>query len=237
MLLSKGIVMLRSWQGCFVLTAIVFLLQAFPFTGIFLMMLAAPFWSVILINLGFALIVRDVWVGVQSRWLIFLPVLWFGGYLSIAAISHWQAYRFNAQIAEENNDKKVRFDQTTQDILIVPDSRDSYNGSALTPDKMIKAFGLHRAYQVRNVDRDKEEIQGWILSGSACPGTMGGGVFRNGVWQALQDGGYGTDRKRTSAKNLCLFISPAEPKMPVFKIQSKARTERQGLTNLMVRTH
>ena len=36
----------------FAITLIVYLLQRFPLTGVFLMVVGAAFWSVVLINLG-----------------------------------------------------------------------------------------------------------------------------------------------------------------------------------------
>ena len=221
--------MLRSWQACFLLTGIVFLLQLFPYTGVFLMMLAAPFWSVLLINLGFVLMARDSWRRTQSKWLLVFPVIWFGGYFCVAAASHWQAYRFNVAIASANEDKLISFDPAKRDILIEPDRKDSSNGSALTPDTMIESFGLSRAYQVTDASQNK--IQGYSLNGMPCPGQMGAGVSGNTVWQKLHDGGYGTGSRMTFAQNLCLFISTTRPDKPIIRIRPQPQTESAGLAN------
>lgn len=64
----------------FALAIIVFLLQLFPYTGVFLMMVAAPFWSVVLINGGFVAMAYDAWSG-RAPVIFFLgPFIWFGGY-------------------------------------------------------------------------------------------------------------------------------------------------------------
>ncbi|MFA6113846.1 MAG: hypothetical protein WC729_07630 [Sphingomonas sp.] len=220
--------MFRSWQGCFVLTGIVFVLQLFPYTGIFLMMLAAPYWSVLLINLAFALMIRDSWTGAQPRWLMLFPALWFGGYFCVAAVSHWQAHNFNATIVAANAHKHISFDQKKYDILIEPDHRDSSNGSSLTPDVMVKWFGVTRAYQV--IGPSPGDIQGYELTATQCPGTMGAGAAGGGTWQRLIDGGYGTGRKMTFARNLCLFISPSKPQRPTIRIRPQPQVESKGLT-------
>jgi hypothetical protein len=60
---------------CFLFTAAVFLLQVFPLTGMLLMILAVPFWSVITINLGFILVIADVVAGTLPRGALALPVI------------------------------------------------------------------------------------------------------------------------------------------------------------------
>ena len=69
--------MQSSAAKCFLFTAAVFLLQLFPLTGMLLMILAAPFWSVITINLGFILVIADVVAGTLPRWALALPVIYF----------------------------------------------------------------------------------------------------------------------------------------------------------------
>lgn len=67
----------------FVVTGIVFLLQLFPLTGIFLMLLVASYWSIALINLGMVMLVVEV-LGGRGRahsllWLL-LPAAYVIGY-------------------------------------------------------------------------------------------------------------------------------------------------------------
>ena len=71
--------------GFFLVSGIVYLLQLRPETGVFLMMLAAPVWSVALINAGFIGIAIEAAIGFTRRFWLVLPVLWFGGYAAFAA--------------------------------------------------------------------------------------------------------------------------------------------------------
>ena len=53
--IDNGMGLLGLSSGAkFVVTAIVYALQLFPPSGVFLMFLMAPFWSIVTINLGFA---------------------------------------------------------------------------------------------------------------------------------------------------------------------------------------
>lgn len=64
----------------FLLTAIVMLLQVFPYTGILLMMIGAALWSILLINLGMLGTAVEAAAGRVSRWWLIIPVAWFGAY-------------------------------------------------------------------------------------------------------------------------------------------------------------
>lgn len=71
--------------GFFLVAAAAYLLQLSPVTGVFLMILAAPLWSVFLINAGFVGIAIEAATGFTRRFWLVLPVLWFGGYAAFAA--------------------------------------------------------------------------------------------------------------------------------------------------------
>src|SRR4051794_36991553 len=90
----------------FVLTAIVYLLQLFPYTGVFLMILAAPLWSVVTINAGFAFLTVETIGGRVSRLWLAAPILWFGGYFVAAALNH-QAFNALAEKVTRQNAGKT----------------------------------------------------------------------------------------------------------------------------------
>lgn len=101
-----------------VLTGVVFLLQAIPTTGIFLMFMLAPFWSVALVNA--AVIGAGVEAGlgsVSSVWLS-LPIAWFGGYISYAALQHHTLDRLHADIASSNAAVRIPFDAALQQLVL-----------------------------------------------------------------------------------------------------------------------
>lgn len=66
----------------------VFALSAFPATGIFLMLVAAPFWSILLVNLAILLIFYDVFHDKFSKMLLAIPITYFGIYGALTISSH-----------------------------------------------------------------------------------------------------------------------------------------------------
>lgn len=219
--------MQRSWMGCFLLTAIVFLLQLFPYTGIFLMMLAAPLWSVLLINLGFLLMIRDGFRDAQRRWLLIFPLLWFAGYAVAAALSHWQVHRFNAELEAANAGKIFPFDPATWDVVVVSARSEDRSVEPLTPQILINSFGLVRAYS--DSGTGAEGMRGYVLSGSTCPEMSGGGIKNGRAWSRLHRGGYGTRMGLESAQNLCLWSRPEVPEKPIISIRTHAPVTTKGL--------
>jgi hypothetical protein len=215
---------MRGWFGCFLLTGVVYLLQLFPGTGIFLMFVAAPYWSVILINLGFALMIRDVWVGALPRVMLGAPLAWFGGYAVAAAVSHWQVGQYNAELAKANAVKRIPFDPNTADLVIEPDRDDQTNGSSLTPSSLIANFSVDRAYQV--TDRKLDGTREWSLERVPCPGQMGAGVDGDRQWQKLTDGGYPKRSRMLFAQQLCLFQAEARPERPLIRVRPQPQVGR-----------
>ncbi len=64
----------------FAATMLLYLLQRFPLTGVFLMIVGAAFWSILLINLGVIGIGSEAVTGKVSRLWLIVPALYFGGY-------------------------------------------------------------------------------------------------------------------------------------------------------------
>lgn len=84
---------LRVSFACFIATAVVAALQWIPFTGIFLMFLMAPLWSVVLINTGFLAMIFEAIMGLIPRWAIIIPLLYFAGYYTEAVLQHIEVRR------------------------------------------------------------------------------------------------------------------------------------------------
>ena len=215
--------MLRSWQGCFLLTAIVFGLQLFPYTGVVLMMLAAPVWSVILINLGFALMARDAWRNPAERWLMLFPLLWFGGYFIVTSVSHWQAYRYVEEIAGANARRRIPFDPARQDIVIERNHNDETNGSALSAQTLVESFGLVRAFQ-REPDGPRSYLRYALLSINCTSSIVTND--RDGtttIWLHATD----TQGHRVSgARDLCTMQSSQPPELPIVHVRPQPRAGR-----------
>lgn len=214
--------MLRSWRGCFLLTAVVVALQLIPQIGVFLMMLDAPFWSVILINLGFALMARDAWQDPTQRWLMLFPLLWFGGYLIVTSFSHWQAHRYVAEIAAANAGRRIPFDPARNDIVIEPDHMDESNGSALRAETLVEGFGLDRAYQ-RTVGTSGGYRSYALIAMNCVAGITKHDDGTTTVYgHAIDTQGYGF----SGARDLCTVGSSQRPDRPIVRVRPKQQVGR-----------
>ncbi|MBN9471076.1 MAG: hypothetical protein J0J10_20105 [Bosea sp.] len=213
--------MRRVWHYCFIGTAIIFLLQAIPYVGIFLMIVGAPFWSVILINLGFGLMAIEEWKD-GSRWMVLIPMVWFGGYFAAAGISHWKVHSLNAAIHESNANKTIAFDRTKEDILIVPSPMDSFIGSPLTAQALVSGRGLDQAYQVTQPNGQIQEVS---LRRSNCPSGVN---VQNGIITSQPiDRDSGAGGRMMFAKGLCQYTSFTAPSRPSIRIRPKPPAKQQ----------
>jgi hypothetical protein len=103
----------------FALTFGVFILLAFPLTGIFILFLGAPFWPIITLNLGFAhLVIEPAMRNISPRWSL-VGLAWFAGYGAISLHGHVALDRLSAEIATENSRSPLPFDPRTQALVVV----------------------------------------------------------------------------------------------------------------------
>ncbi len=107
------------------------------------MFLAAPYWSVLTINLAFALMLLDAVAGDLPKHLIVFPVLWFAGYSVATGISHLRAYELAAEILSENSAASLSFDPQQDQLIIEPDN--------LRQDKIISDEGLIQTYALNKI--------------------------------------------------------------------------------------
>ncbi|MFM5953011.1 MAG: hypothetical protein ACKOPE_01725 [Novosphingobium sp.] len=102
----------------FYATAIAFALQLFPVTGVFLMILLAPAWSIFLINAGMIGVGAEAARGTVSRWWLALPAAFYLGYLGFAAADHIVLKRIDAEFDAANAAVSVGFDPARQSLVV-----------------------------------------------------------------------------------------------------------------------
>jgi len=137
--------MRKLWIGCFILTAVAFLLQVPLIPRVFLMFLFAPYWSVFTINLGFALMILDWLVGSLPKRLLIFPAIWFVGYAAAAGISHFEAQKLAAEVLSENSGQFLPFDAQRDQLLIEPDSL--RQDTAFSIEGLMENYDLSTVYQ------------------------------------------------------------------------------------------
>lgn len=191
----------------FAATAIAFLLQLSPYTGVFLMILGAPLWSVVLINLGFIGIGAEAAAGRVGKGWIILPIAWFVGYAGYALGDHQVLWNLKNQIAAANVDVQIPFDPSRQALV--------FEGS-ISGNWMVNNYALPVVYgrsdnkgewryrSTRLVDRTECDH---IRRDKSLTGT---GISVNSFHDI--DGPLGT---RKFEARFCDLMQPENPMLPV----------------------
>lgn len=108
-----------------VAVALLYLLQMFPYTGIFLMLVAAPFWSVPLVNLAVIVAGIEGLLGRAPRWFLLVPVCWFGFYEIAVLREHAALATVKVDVAATNAAAvPIAYDPARHDILSKTFQRD-----------------------------------------------------------------------------------------------------------------
>jgi hypothetical protein len=129
----------------FAFTGIVYLLQLFPLTGMFLMIVAAPFWSVLTVNAGFVVLGLEALSGRMPRLCVLVPLAWFGGYAAVAALNHVAFEQLKREVTARNAGKALPFSPETAALVINPNA-DALGGAPLRSHPILRAAGRLRAH-------------------------------------------------------------------------------------------
>ena len=115
--------------GFFLATAIVYVLQLIPVTGVFLMFMLAMVWSVLLINAGMIGTGWEALTGRVSHWWLVLPVTFYAGYFAFAAADHLALRQLGASYDAANASVAIPFDPVRQ-ALVFGDGADNSSCSS-----------------------------------------------------------------------------------------------------------
>lgn len=209
-----------AWLNCFAIAIVVYLLQIFPFPGILFLTVGGPYWSVILINLGFLLIGFDVVRGRLSfPWLI-APGLWFVAYYVAVGLSYSQMNRLEGEIAAFNVGKSVAFDPAADDLV--------FEGF---PDTLERVLMDYEITQVAMSTPGTSYCARYLLHslGTVCAKGIGRlGKTANGC-------SIGTNRirhpeTRQLMNGVCMVRTPAQNTRPATRVvQRESQTVTTGL--------
>jgi hypothetical protein len=130
----------------FLFTGILFLAQHLPIVGVFLMILGAPLWSVVTINLGFLLMAKETWDGALPRAAVVLPFLYFSIYAGITIAGHRQLFRLRQEIARNNQSVHVAFDPKQNDLVVEAKVVGSPSSLAKVPENLVEAYDIPVVY-------------------------------------------------------------------------------------------
>lgn len=201
----------------FIITLVVYLLQRFPLTGVFLMIVGAAFWSVLLINLGMFGIVAEAVTGrVSALWLA-IPLLYFGGYYAAYENDQRMLAKVRQETASFNAGKRLPFDPRRQDLVI--ETRGG--GVGLSPSEFVESFGLSQAF-------DSEGRVWLVATEEVCTLINSDRGFLTAGIQAHMITRPGKRRFSTVGTGHCMVMMPGKPDKPVMRVTRAEEEEMRG---------
>ena len=207
----------------FAATGAVYLLQLFPYTGIFLMFALAQFWSVILVNVGFVSLALEALARPRHILWLIAPALYFVGYAGAAYLSHAEFDRIDAELHEHNAKAMAaapQFDHSRNDLVVV---RNSYRTGGVAR-ALVSRFGLAVAYETNPHYKTAEHVGYWLGSPSVCQQIRANPEARPARVNASFVRGKG---RPNSAP--CQISGPADPIKPVILLELEENKDKYWL--------
>ena len=203
----------------FAATAVVFVLQAIPVVGIFLMFMLAMFWSVLLINAGMIGTAIEALTGRVSRWWLVLPVAFYGGYYAFASADHATLRNLNGIYAAANGKVAIPFSPDRHALVFTGDGN---GGSWYTQNYVLPvAFSRNKNYPEGH------------RSNRMMPNEVCGMVRRNPALSAAQIWTFGFHDgdaigSRKMEKQFCDLGMPERPVLPAVTVARKEERVHEG---------
>ncbi|MDB5569595.1 MAG: hypothetical protein JWN93_778 [Hyphomicrobiales bacterium] len=203
----------------FLATGVLFVLQAIPIVGIFLMFALAMFWSVALVNAGMLGVAFEAAVGRVSRWWLALPVVFYGGYLAVAAQDHATLRRLSAAYEAANARVATGFDPAREALVFEKDG----SGPWLTQN-----YALPVAYSVN--DRFPEGFLSHRMMDSAiCTQVREAPALGAAFVHAFGFHDGDGVRNNRIEKRFCALSMPERPELALVRV-SRQETKTRAAT-------
>jgi hypothetical protein len=202
----------------FIATAVVFALQALPVTGIFLMFAMAMFWSVALVNLGMIGVALEAASGRVARSWILLPLGFYGGYWTLAALDHATLRRLGQAYDLANASVTTDFDTGRQALVFDQDG----SGAWLTQN-----FALPVAYTV-NANFPKGFLSHRMMESAVCAKVRQNPTLNASFVHAFGfHDGEGMSGRRME-KRFCALSMPEKPDVALVRVSRQETKTREG---------
>jgi hypothetical protein len=202
----------------FVAAGVVYLLQLFPGTGIFLMFAGAMLWSVALINLGMIGTALEAIVRANMLWWLALPIVFYGVYWTNFAVEHQQLSGLTRSFDTANASVATGFDPESQDLVFHNEKDAAW---------MVRNYDIARVYIA-----DAKTAGGYrsfrLVEDSVCKRVSDNG-------DALRDAGitiqllftHLPSGRYAKIDRLCLLSMPETPSKEPVKV-SKTRNQEKN---------
>jgi hypothetical protein len=204
----------------FLATGGIFLLQLFPVPGIFMMMLAAPFWSVLTVNAGFIGLGVEAATGRVNRLWLILPLLWFGGYGAAAALSRFELIALKKELVRANAGQAVAFDPARNALVFDPGG-DVLSGAA---EELVKSTTLPVAYESNRNFEGASHLSHRLGGAETCRR-----IREDPAAGAVGIRAFGYHRDGRLVEGECLYYAPQDPVLPVYRVSASEGRVEAGL--------
>jgi hypothetical protein len=202
----------------FLFTGVLFLAQHLPIVGVFLMILGAPLWSVVTVNLGFLLMAKEARDRTLPRAAVVLPFLYFSIYAGITIAGHRQLFRLRQEIARNNQSVHVAFDPKQNDLVVEAKVVSSTSSLSKVPENLVEAYDIPVVYGDNGNPRIASHLSYRVVAKTVCDAI--GHSDPNVVTFAFQENG-------AFNFNLCLLRQPEDPTKPVLSVAAEETVETQ----------
>jgi hypothetical protein len=204
----------------FAITGILFLLQLFPYTGIFLMMLGAMGWSTILINLGFIVMIIESLYRKLPRWFILFPIIYFGGYAALTIASHTEFYLLQRDATIKNQSANIPFNSEIH-ALVIGKTDSMLSGMA---NWMVQSYDIPVIYDknpnFHTANHLSYRLAGKFICDKARKNfTVNTGIFTNPVYE-----------NGKMSKDLCAIRKPEDPTLPIYTLTTTESSRYKAKT-------
>jgi hypothetical protein len=205
----------------FAVTLAVFVLQAIPVTGIFLMFALAMFWSVFLVNAGMIGIAAEVAFGRVPRGWLLLPLAFYGGYFASAAHDHMVLHSLSAAYDAANARAAIPFDANRQSLVF---TNDGDSGGWLTQN-----YALPMAFSA-NSNFPEGYLSDRIAEAAVCTKVRETPALRAGFVHAFGFHDGDTVGEQRIENRFCALSMPERPELP--QVEVTRREEKVSLSRL-----
>ncbi len=188
-----------------VATGVVFVLQVIPVTGIFLMFMLAMLWSVVLVNASMIGVAIEAIAGRVSRLWLLLPLAFYCGYWTVAALDHVALRDLTSRYDAANARVVTGFDPTRQALVVEREG----DGAWLTQN-----FALPVAYST-NPDFLEGYLSNRMIESGVCAKVRGSRTLQAAFIRGVDF--YDGDAVLGSRveKRFCSLLIPEKPVLPI----------------------
>lgn len=213
----------------FAATAIIFVLQWIPVTGIFLMFLLAPYWSILTVNAGFVSLGVEAALGRTSPYWLLAPLVWFGGYAIAAHQSDQELQRLDAEVRAGNARHIVPFDAAGAVIAVTYNADDLGNagGQLVQKYRLPVAYTDHSRYRQARRANELPRTEAGHHAERVGPAEICSRIQKDPrARPAGINAHYLQQKKPAAGAQACAYHMLEDPLQPVYRIS--AASEKLG---------